>query len=295
MVSFTRGRPDSRAPILKAVGVPNQFVDTAPGSLTTLGVSGRQAWAYELISGVADLQSIGNTLAPNNGGSEIPPARYLLQTCQHNMKFSNVGQGTVKLTILHLRQKRDLYTTMTYTAPTGAVYPFNGNPTDCVRQGIQAAIAGATTGGVAYLIPGVDESESPIFNAYFGVVKKTEVLLAVGGTHKLTTNVKYDRVLDASVYGNDFLVGMLGVSDWILMKAEGQSGVTGSTLDPPSQDITIAPCQIVYTQNWDYKFTQVANSKRFLRIDDPIGAASVPVNIVSGATGSGVTATGLIV
>lgn len=289
-VSFKRGRSDSRAKMMKAVSTTNQWVYQASDKITTAGVSGRQAWNYTDIAVQSDLQNIGDLLAPRGAGSQTPPARYLLQKCQHNIKFSNLGQANVKLIVLHVRAKRDLYTNNNYTSPSGFVYNWQGTPVQAVQQGIAAAAQQPTTSSTAYLIPGMDESESPLFNSYFSVVKKTEVLLAVGGTHKITTNVSYDRVLDASVYCNTEMTGILGITDFLLMKAEGQTGVS---TDGPSL-ITVAPCQIGYTENYDYTFSQVVGAKKFLDFTDEITAAVQPVSVISGSTGSGVTATGLI-
>jgi len=290
-VVLKHGRPDSRASVMKAVGTPNQWVYTASDTISTVGIPGRQAWNWTSIADVPDLMSIGDFLAPRAAGSQTPPARYLLNKCQHNMKISNLGQANVKLTLFHIRNKRDVYTNMDYISPSGFTYSWNGTPTDAVRQGVQAANQGPTTGGVGYLIPGVDETESPIFNAYYSVIKKTEVLLAVGGTHKLTTNLHYDRVMDASVYGNSELSAIMGVTDYILMKAEGQTGVENDGVGPR---VTIAQCQIGYTENFDYTFIQVQNAKRFLDINDNITAVGGTVTVISGSTGAGVSAVGLI-
>lgn len=283
------GRPDSRAPIFKAVGTMNHYVDTAASSISTGGFNGRQAWDQLEISTNADLAEIGLLLAPRQADSQAPPARYLLHNVVHNTKFSNVGQATCRLQIIHVRAKRDLYKSMNYTSPNGFSYNWDGRPLSAVQQGVEAAATGALTGGVRFLIPGVDETESPIFNSYFKVVKRTNVLLAVGGTHRLETCVSYDRVMDASVYDNDNMRAVLGVSDFLLFKAEGQTGVIQD-----STTVSIAPCQIAYTQNWDYSFIQIANSKQFLDVFDPITATGARVAVISAATGSGVDAIGLI-
>jgi len=269
----------------------NHYLDTLSVTRPTKGATGRQAWSQSEISPQADLRDIAQYLAPRQSDSEVPPARYLLHDCVHNLKLSNVGQGTVRLSIMHCRAKRDLYNSMNYTSPAGLVYAWDGGPFTAVQQGIAAATSSGVTGAVGFLIPGVDETESPIFNQYFSVLKRTDVLLAVGGTHRLETKVTYDRLLDGSVYGNSELRGVLGVTDFLLFKAEGQTGVINAT-EPPQ--ITIAACQIAYTENWDYSFIQVANSKQFLNVTDPIGSSGFVANVISGATGSGVAATGLI-
>lgn len=296
-VMLSHGKPDSRAAIMKAVSPQIHFTNATAGTVTTSGITGRQAWGYTQIASVQDLQDIGTWLALNNvpgvGLSSFrnPPAAYLLTKCEHNLKFSNVGQATVRLSIIHCRAKRDIFVNMNYTDPTGNQYPW-GTIVDAVRQGVEAAAGGPETGGVRYFIPGVDETESPIFNKYYRKVKTTEIFLAVGGTHTLKTNVLYDRVMDASVYGNSQLESVMDGSDYLLFKAEGQTSVIGTGEEP--RVITIASTQLAYTQNWDYSFVQVQNARKYLSTDDGIGAEVTASNVISGSTGSGVTDPGLI-
>lgn len=290
-VVLYHGLPDTRAKILKAVSPMCHYVNTGNGTITTDGYNGRQAWAYTQAADVTDLQNIGTFLALNNvnaAQTRAPPATFLLHRCEHNLKFSNVGQATVRLSIFHCRAKRDIYSKMNYTSPNNDIYEW-GSIVEAVQQGIESSSAGPVETGVRYLIPGNDETESPIFNKYFKKMKTTQVFLAVGGTHTLSTNFMYDKVLDASVYGNGELAGVLGITDFFLFKAEGQTGVITEGQIP-----TIAPCQIALTQNWDYSFLQVQNARRLATVTDPIEATTDVVNVISGSTGSGVTATGLI-
>lgn len=292
-VSLSHGRPDSRAAIMKAVSPLVHYIDTGSGTVTTDTINGRQAWGFTQIASVQDLLDIGTYLALNNPfpASRNPPAAYLLSKCEHNLKFSNVGQANVRLSIIHCRAKRDVFVNNNYTDPTSNSYQW-GTIVDAVQQGIEASAGGPTASGVRYLIPGVDETESPIFNKYFAKVKTTEVFLAVGGTHTLKTHVNYDRVMDATVYGNSQLDSVMDATDYLLFKAEGQTGIIGTGEEP--RRVTIAQCQLAYTQNWDYSFVQVQNARKYLTITDPITATDEVVAVISGSTGSGVTATGLI-
>jgi len=306
-VVLYHGIPDSRAKVMKAVSPLCHYVDTVSGALTTEGFNGRQCWGYIDLAGAQDLMDIGTLLAqqntkntgfspPNpNPATVIPPAQYLLTRLEHNLKISNLGQATVRLSVIHCRSKRDVYNNNDYTSPNAQTYQW-GSIVEAIQQGVSASRSEATSSDNAYLIPGVDETESPIFNKYFKKLKTTEIFLAVGGTHTLSTNCLYDRVMDATLYGNEQIGNILGITDVLLLKAEGQTGVTNpaepSPLSPP---ITIAPCQVGWTANWDYSFVQVTNARKFMKVTDAITATETVVTVISGATGSGVNATGLIV
>lgn len=301
-VSHTLGRPDSRARIMKAVSPICHYINTGKGVVTTQGTNGRQAWGYAMLSSVEDLNEIGDRLAFQNlpgvpTGTEVPPAQYLLSKLEHKIKFSNTSQANCRLSIIHCRAKRDMYNTMDYKAVNTAVYTWS-TIVDAVQQGIAAAFGGSTTGSVEYYVPGVDETESPIFNKYFQKLKTTEVFLSTGGTHTLQTNINYDRVLDASVYGGPSLNCVLGVTEFLLFKLEGQTGIyypDPNDPDPTTAIVTIAASQVAYTQNWDYTAVQVMNQRRFGAVADPITAAGTDATVISGSTGSGVLADGLIV
>lgn len=292
--NLSHGRPDSRSKIMKAVSPLCHYVDTGSGTVTTEGFNGRQAWGYTQIASVQDLLDIGTYLALNNpiAAAKNPPAAYLLNKCEHKLKFANVGQANVRLTIIHCRAKRDIFVNMNYVDPNNNTYQW-GTIVEAIQQGVEAAAGGPTATGVRYLVPGVDETESPIFTKYFSKIKTTEVFLSVGGTHTLTTHVNYDRVMDASVYGNSQLESIMGASDYLLFKAEGQTGITG-VLGQSEVGVSIAPCQLAYTQNWDYSFVQVQNARKYLAVTDPIESTAAPVTVISGSTGSGVLSTGLI-
>jgi len=275
---------------MKAVSAQSHFVTTGADRLTTNGANGRQAWGWGILASRFDLNECASLLSTNaNAGFNTPPARFLLQKLEHNLKFSNVGQANTRLCIYHCRAKRDIYTSMNYVSPNGVNTYAWSTIEDAVQQGIAASSGEAVTGGVKYLIPGVDHTESPIFNSYFKVLKTTEVLLAVGGTHKITTRCVYDKVLDASVYANEELNDVLGVTDFLLYKAEGQTGVIEAT-----DFITIAPTQIAMTYNFDYTFSRVEQAQNLNYIIDPISAEGATPTVISASTGSGVTATGLI-
>ena len=296
-VMLSHGRPDSRAAIMKAVSPLCHFITNGAGAITTQGVTGRQAWGYVQLAGVGDLNDIGTYITLNNvpgvglASFRNPPSAYLLNKLEHNLKFSNFGQATTRLTVIHCRAKRDIYANMNYTDPTGNQYTWS-SIVDAVQQGVEASAGGPITGGVRYYIPGVDETESPIFNKYFSKVKTTEIFLSVGGTHTLTTHVSYDRYLDASVYGNSNLESVDNATDFLLFKAEGQTSVIGTGEEP--RVITIASTQIGYTQNWDYSFVQVQNARKYLADSDAIGAVAMPSNVISASTGTGVQDVGLI-
>lgn len=284
--------PDANAKIYKAVGAASNFIRTLTGDISTGGISGRQCWASLQMGAVNELVFINNQLAQRGSGAGTAfdaPTRYLLESCKQRVNISNVGQAATKLHIYHCTAKRDLYTSMDYVSLTSGNYGWAGGfPDNAVQQGVSAAVNGPTSGSTTYFVPGTLPYESQIFNQFFRVHKETEVMLAVGGTHLIETNKTFDRVLDLTVIGNSNMTSILGLSEFILIRAEGQTGVQ------ENNDITVAQTQVAYTYSNNYRFTQVQMSEKFLLFEDNITADADPVSVISGATGGAVAATGLI-
>lgn len=284
------GKPDSRAKMMKAVGTPQNFITNSSDRISTEGIAGRQCWNDSRIADTLDLKSIGTYLAQNNAqNANTAPARYLLENVKHRVSFSNAGQANTKLTIYHCTARRDLYTSMNYVSPNSTVYPWVGDaPINAVQQGISAASGGVTVGSTAYFIPGMLPYESQIFNTHFRVHKETEVMLAIGGSHTLETNKSFNKVVDATVYGNNLQAAMFGITEFLLYRVEGQTGVEDDA------SVTVAQSQVVYVESWDYRFTQLQTAPKNLNYIDIVEADENPVYVISASTGSSVEATGTI-
>lgn len=285
------GRPDTRAKIMKAVGTTCNYITNGKGAITTEGINGRQAWDDSVMANTDDMNAISVQLAGRSGVlSAKPPARFLLENIKHRVQFTNASQANVKLAIYHCTARRDIYGTNTYTSPNGTTYGWSGySLANVVQQGVAAAVSGPTSGSSSHFIPGVLPYESQIFNQYFKVHKESEIMLAIGGTHTLETNKRVDRVLDATHYANSEKVAMLGITEYLLFRIEGQAGLTDV-----GGVVTVTPSQVIYTETWDYSFCQLESAVKFMFANDNIEANDAQVNVISGSTGGIVPAEGLL-
>lgn len=303
-VRLTAGKPDSRAKVMNAVAPVNHFTQTLSTILSPAdNASGRVTWGSTRLAGRPHLNYIGTRLAQQNlssvdisgqGASSGPamgmneaPQRYLLNNVNHVARFSNFSQAACRLTVYHCRAKRDLYLNMNYTAPSGVDYPWTGSD---ILTGIQAGIAAsvndpaAPINSVYWYIPGTVPTESPIFNAYFEIHKETEVFMGIGSTHTLETNKHFDKVVDATVYGNTYMSGCLGYTEYLVYRVEGivgeDAGIEGKA--------QLTRAQVGVYESYEYSFRQIQQPFHAETKLDAVGAGVNAVDTISASTGVGI-------
>jgi len=258
-------RPDTRAKYIKAVSTPSTF-NRVSDLLITSSVSGLQSIGSYGICPQADLRQIADSLqnflysgSPSSATPVNPPARFLLQTSQDVFDIANRSSAPVSVKMYIIKCKRDTWFAadqnyrMTYNSPNGLSVYWNGSPDDAMRAGIQAQSVPfqSTPTNDDWLNPGILPTQSTIFNQYFAIEKCVEIEMAQGGVHQLTVNAYYDKVCDASVYANTPLVGIMGVSRFVMFTATGAPVIEGGT-----NNITTAVVDLGVIRTTKYKFTQ---------------------------------------
>jgi len=261
-------RPDSRAKYIKAVSAPSTF-NRVSDLLITSAVSGLQAIGSYGICPQADLRQIADSLqnflysgSPSSATPVNPPARFLLQTSQDVFDIANRSSAPVSVKMYVINCKRDTWFAadvgyrMTYNSPNGLSVWWNGSPDDAMRAGIQAQSVPfqTTPANDDWLNPGILPTQSTIFNQYFAIEKCVEIEMAQGGVHQLTVNGYYDKICDASVYANTPLVGVMGVSRFVMFTATGAPVIEGGT-----NNITTAVVDLGIIRTTKYKFTQASS------------------------------------
>lgn len=289
LVRLSAGKPDSRAYIMKAVVPPNHRTFTSSSYVTTSLLAGRQAWGNTTLAGQSQLQGIATQLS-QTGTNIVDPARYLLENVKHTVNISNFSQSPCKLFIYHIKTKRDTYDSMNFTSSSGLVYPWQGGPQTAIQMGIACTSGEAPSPSpVLYLVPNILPTESPIFNKYFEIQKETQIMMSQGATHLLTTNKRFDRVMDASVYGNTDMFALQGITEFVLYRAVG---VTGYDAANPSVN-TLSAVQIGLYETFEFTFRQVLQATQTAQILDTVGATASVLQVQSAATGGGSAAVGL--
>ena len=273
---YPLARPDTRARYIKAVSTPSTYNRIIKGSISS-GTTGLQGITSTQIAPQSDLKLIADSLQNYlaTGDSTVAlqsaPARFLLENVHNVFDFANRSSAPCTLKIYVVVAKRDTWRTstniMTYNSPTGASVYWNGFPDDAMRAGIQAQSEPfeSSAGNDDWTNPGMTPRQSTIFNNYFRVEKEFEIEMATGGVHQLTLHSLYDKMIDASVYANTPLVGIQGVTRFLLYQAIGAPvAVAGD-----SADMTTANVNIGVVQTVRYKYT-IASAPLAMSFQDDV-------------------------
>jgi len=265
MGPITKG--DSRARYIKAVSARSTFNKIAQYSLVG-GVTGLQAIYTSYIAPQSDLKQMADSLqnllysgTASTGTAVNQPARFLLEDVHNVYDFSNRSSAPCTLKLYIISAKRDTWysasTPMMYTSPNAALVTWNGEPDDAFRAGIQAQSDPfqSTPGNNDWLNPGIVPTQSVIFNQYFKIDKEIEIELATGGVHQLDLRCHYDKICDASVYASTPLVGVRGITRFLMATAIG----TPVVIDGQTADMTTSAVNIGVILTKKYSFTQSAS------------------------------------
>lgn len=299
------GKRDTRANLIKKVGEASTYLYTKTFSITSPIIggaiqTGRQATSSRYIGIQADLRNIAESLqnylatGSSSGGSPInAPARFLLESAHCVYDFSNRSTAPVTLKMYIVTNKRDTWDPpsgnvqdfMQYNSPNGAIVRWNGYPIDAFRAGIQATADPFQSSSIdgAWENPGVVPTNSPIFNQHFKIEREMEVEMSTGGVHRLELHVPYDKMVDAAVYGNTPLVGIRGVTRFLVFCAVGSPVLaTDSTMTTAGVEIgCIETVKYRYTQAWAPAGVNFQNSDTPLTEESAL--ASTQINAGSGA------------
>ena len=291
MVKLNAGKPDTRAYIMKAVVPPNHRQVTRSYYITSSNINGRQAWAQSTMASQAELYNIGTQLAGQSGSSAVQqPARYLLEHCKLTSHISNFSQAPCRLVIYHVKMRRDTQNNMVYTTPDATAWPWTGGAISAIQIGVESTVQGGSASTpLQWYVPGILPTESPIFNKYFQIQKETHVMMSQGATHVITTDKHFDKVMDATVYGNSLEYGLVPLTEFVVYRVEG---VTGYQPDVPATN-SLCPVQVGVYETIEYSFRQVQQSNQYLAVQDLVGANANEIDVQSASTGTAIKALGM--
>lgn len=284
-------RPDTRARVMKAMGVPS-FYNTAVAFSESAPSTGIQfidgiGWANQ-----SNLASIGNQIANSQGlGANGGIARFLLENVNSHFEFMNRSTAPATIKIFLCRAKRDCWNppsgnaadSMVYNTPAGGAYPWDGTPIEAFREGINAA-SGQPSGSTGpFQTLGVHPTESKLFTDYFRIMKEQEVVLSQGGRHIYDLNVHYDKVIDGSVYANSPLNQIMNVTNYVFWIVQGSpafdlAGEVNTSTTLPALAISVAH---------EYRFTTILSQNSNASVFNSVVQVTPSTNLAQVNPGKG--------
>jgi len=200
----------------------------------------------------------------SNGGlsGENTIQRYVLHSIDQEYLMANATTTPVEVDIYDIEAKRDTYNVMDYTDNQGESYTWYGAPQYCWTIGAQASMNLKPNNVYdPALVWGASPTESPSFNKYFKISKKTTVQLAQGGVHRHRYRRTYNKIMDASVYGNTEMYALEGITHHTMVVLKGTpvniSSISGGvdTVNTPTTANSLL--EVVVSTEYQYTYSSV--------------------------------------
>jgi len=295
---LSSSRPSKSLSLMERVGTRNIYTSNGSGQIT----NSSGYWGISNIKHLekhdfqAILQEIPYEAQASGGGINSAPRRFVLESYLSDLAFSNFSTATVELELYDVVCRKDLPLLNDFTIGGLGTYNVGAYPADYIVQGLAAAQGTLTPALQSAMLIGSSPFDSPWFNEYFKVVKRTIVQLSAGAGHRHQVSLKPNRLLkeEALTYtatGDDAAGGM--VCD------AGFQCFTLVMLRPyPAMDSTTGHVGLVstpktsvgYTQQVRIAYTRIANTSAKLTYNTaipqfPSTDVMVQVNATSGLTG----------
>lgn len=242
-LSSTRyGYPMSRVTKLmyrKSEGRRTFYSNNATSLLT---LTGRQSLGFFNALGQGELATIKTTLDPTAGTNNL---KIFLGYIKQKVTFKNQSNHVACLTMYDLNGRRV------------ALSSSLDSPIEAWEKGISDM-----GGGTAQpYIPNSTPFQSPEFRRLFNTIKVTKIYLEPGETHEHTIYRRINRVYNSTVWDNQTLGVVPGITSLLFYTVYGSIGHEATTGDTNPATVTYMPCRIDMIHQWEFNAAVVPASQ----------------------------------
>ena len=274
---LSANKPSYKVSTLEKVGAKNVYQQsTTIAGVASLGCYGITQVRHMTI--VDDLAAVfvGTTLPGAQGGN---PRQYVLESYISEVSVANNTNVIAEVELYDVVLKRDLVNTLTISIGNPPVaYTVQGNAVDLVLKGLDMAQNIPSNTTTATTLPyGVSIFDSPMFNDYCKVVKRTVIEMSPGGVHQHVVSLKPNRLIREDVVGGSNMNALAGLTCYTLVLIRPTAG-----LDITTPGITTPQTQInvIQTRRMAYTWSQdIANS---LQYRNGVARGFAPSDVVRG-------------
>jgi hypothetical protein len=238
---------------MERLGAPNNVVQQA-SALITASAGYQTSTSYSMFS-VPQLQYLLGQVSGNL------PRRVVAESLTNEFTFTNFSNSPVEIDIYDIVPKRDIAVAYTFNTPSG-LYTVSPFPESYWAQGLAAQNNAATTTAPAlnYYI-GTNPTDSILFRQFFGIKKRTTVLLPISGAHRHVVNVRCQKLIDtylaaAGNTGSAGYSGVKGFTNYMMFNIKGLPAWNTGDPDPTTASVTTSGTQVgivsVSRINWTY-------------------------------------------
>ena len=290
---FSSSKPHGSIKLMEKVGVPSLYTDNVISQYTALP----GYWGMFYIAHVQK-NDIVNMMTFIQGAGVLQsasPKRFVLDSYLADNAYTNNSTSNVEVELYDVVCRKDLPYNNSLSIGSGSTvtnYTIRANPVDYIAQGIAAAQGGGTVTPPPQntLMVGMSPFDSPFFNEYFKVVKRTICQLSPGATHRHTVSLKPNRLVkeeDVHLYYTGGSTGGAMACDKGFQCFTLGLIRTFVCTDVTSGGQTTAPANISVAASYRYKYTQIAGANTQLQYYNNITRPAVTdsfkiVNPISG-------------
>lgn len=268
------------------LGAPNIYtkqtafeISAAPGEQNTQSLA------------LTDLVVLGNIGQSSGLANARGPSRFCLESVQSETVMTNQSTAPLDIEIFDLVLKRDLPAVQNMTWNVGPATSFSvlGEPDRYWTAGIHAGTSTPDTSANQALVIGSSPYDSQMWKDMFQCVKKTNVILNQGSSHRIVTLQKHGKIVDQALFslGNAAVSGSLrglrGVTTYHMIRIKGMPCTIDFTV--PAGDVTTSAGRLAVVNYARYKYTWLADSSASLVYSESLVSPAFPLGIVNVGSG----------
>jgi hypothetical protein len=265
---------DAKCKTIKLITDEQRSIGTKGFSLASN--IGKQSAASAPVAAISDLSNFiqDNQIFYSGSPSIDAPVRYVLESGRQTFTFANASSAPVVLRLYDIVTKRDTQLNNgSYISPNFDTYTLGSMLPESLWSAGMSAANGLTYSDFTLCNTfGCVPTDSALFNKYFAIKQVTTVQMPVAGVHRHQKTVRFNRFVDASIYGQGNLNAYGGITEYCLMVLEGTPGtqaVSESTIQSMSSSAFVN-CTI----EDEYQFTWASPYQSCLAVVDNLGTAA---------------------
>jgi hypothetical protein len=268
------------------LGAPNIYTKQ-----TALEISANPGEQNTQSLALTDLIALGNIGQSSGLLNARGPSRFCLESVQSETVMTNQSTAPLDVEIFDLVLRRDLPVrqTMTWNVGPATTFSVGGSPDEYWTAGVHAGTATSDTSPNQALVIGSSPYDSQMWKDMFHCVKKTNVILNQGSSHRIVTLQKHGKIIDQALFslGNaaslGSLAGLQGVTTFHMIRIKGMPCTIN--FEVPAGDVTTSAGRLAVVSYARYKYTWLADSSSSLQYVESLVSPAFPLGIVNVGSG----------
>lgn len=253
MSVFSHSLRSNKPRNVSSMGAPQRYVVTQAG-LVVGNVGQQKCQSVGQWFSLADIQNLATQVPSIATSLGNTPTHFTLQGVTAEVTFNNATGSHQLVDIYDIVARKDI----PLASATGAIYPV-ATPYEAWQTGMFDQNVSASGPPTPDAIIGSKPTDSVVFNNYYRIVKRTELVLPQNATHLHKVNINVNRTFNLTELSvmSKYLGGIKDVTHYTMVVVRGGIGfdVAGGVTS------TIAPwVRWISLENFRFSFLQASGS-----------------------------------